>query len=705
MTPLDQKMPAKLIRLPELAYNLWWSWRSEARDLFKSLDLSLWRSTSHNPVQMLQEIEPAALEQAAADSLFIRQYNKVLMVFDKELGNGNTWLRQTFPEHSGRTIAYFSAEFGIHNSLPIYSGGLGILAGDHAKAASDLGIQLVGVGFMYPQGYFRQRIPSHGWQEAVYEQLDLSQAPIRPMTGDDGEEIRVLIEIGDREVAVRVWQVLVGRTKLFLMDTDVNENDPWDRELTARLYSGDSDLRLRQEILLGTGGVRVLDALGVEPAVWHLNEGHSAFLLLECIRKQIHTGKDFASAAEYVKARSIFTTHTPVAAGHDAFAFHSMEQYFAGYWAECGITREEFMNLGRNEESWGTAFNMTVLALQLAGQANGVSELHGTVSRDMWGHVRGNDPAGTGAIKHVTNGVHVSTWLASEISDLYDQYLGNGWRDNLDDPAIWERINDIPDATLWEVHSVLKRKSMRYFREKVRRQWLKGQSDPTRIMTGGTLLDPDTLTIGFARRFPTYKRATLIFRDLDRLLTIMLDRQRPVQLVFAGKAHPADDPGKAIIQQIYNLSKHHMTAGRIAFIEDYDMHMARYLVQGVDVWLNTPIRSREASGTSGQKAALNGVPNLSVLDGWWAEGYNGANGWAIGDPDGSAISDDAVDVESLYSALESEIVPLYYDRDLDKVPRGWVRLMRESMRTCTPVYSSRRMLKDYLKLYRTALMA
>lgn len=483
MTPLDTKMPEKLARLPELAYNLWWSWNLEGRNLFRQLDLTLWRSSNHNPVQMLKEINPEALERASKDSVFYNQYKKALIIFDKEMENGHSWFPQTFPDRKGMIIAYFSAEFGLHNSLPIYSGGLGILSGDHAKEASDLGIPLIGVGFMYPQGYFRQRIPTHGWQEAVYEQLDLSQAPIQLVRDGNGQEVKISVRIGDQDVYARLWQVKVGRTCLYLMDTDVDENNLSNKELSARLYSGDSELRLRQEIMLGIGGVRVLRRLGIEPDVWHMNEGHSAFLVLECIREKVAQGMTFEDAAAEVKNCTIFTTHTPVPAGHDAFPFYMMERYFAGYWDEMGLSRDAFFELGKHQEEWGTAFNMTVLALRMSGQANGVSKLHGQISREMWSNVWPDKSVEETPITHVTNGVHLPTWLPSEAVELYRKYFGPNWMESHDDPAVWERIDDIPDEELWDLHQQLKRKMVSFFRERVRRSWVEGRNDPTHIVT------------------------------------------------------------------------------------------------------------------------------------------------------------------------------------------------------------------------------
>jgi glycogen phosphorylase len=706
MNTIGDKLPEKINRLGELAYNLWWSWNPSARELFKRLDYPLWRRTQHNPVQMLQEMESETLKAASQDAAFVRKYNKVMMEYDEAMRFEGSWFYETYPEYRDKTIAYFSFEFGLHNSLPIYSGGLGILSGDHAKEAGDLGLPFIGIGFMYPQGYFRQRIPSHGWQEAIYQQIDMSQAPIKPVMDDHGNSLKINVELAGRTVHARIWHVQVGRIPLYLLDTDVDENDPWDRELSARLYSGDSEMRIRQEIMLGIGGIRALRALGVQPAAYHMNEGHSAFLVLELIREQVNAGKSFDEAAELVRQHTVFTTHTPVPAGHDAFGFHMVEQYFNGYWDQLGIDRDRFLNLGRNEESWGTAFNMTVLALRTSGQSNGVSKLHGQVSRDMWQEVWPDRPVEEVPISSITNGIHVPTWISSEMNQLYTKYLGTNWRNNHDDPSLWERLAEATDEEIWNLHIHLKRKLLGYMRERCRDRWVEGRNDPTQVLVGGTLLDPEALTIGFARRFATYKRATLIFRDLERLRRILLDVHRPVQIIFAGKAHPADDPGKSLIQHIYNLAKHNQLGGRIAFIEDYDMHIARRLKQGVDLWLNNPRRPREASGTSGMKAALNGVPNFSVLDGWWVEGYNGANGWVVGDD--TEFDDperqDEYDANSLYQTLEDEIVPLYYTRDRDNVPRGWVEVMREAIRTNAPEFSMSRMVKEYTtELYLEAM--
>ncbi|MEM9773096.1 MAG: alpha-glucan family phosphorylase [Chloroflexota bacterium] len=703
-------MPKKLERLPELAGNLWWSWNPEARSVWRMLDYPLWRETVHNPVRMLHEIEEDHLKAKAADPAFVRHLNKVLMAYDHEMANKDSWFVKNYGELNDKKIAYFSFEFGLHVSLPIYSGGLGILSGDHIKEAGDLGLPFIGVGFMYPQGYFRQKIPSHGWQEAHYQHLDLEKSPIQIARDDDGNEIQISVEIGDQTVFAHIWHIQVGRANLYMLDTDVEANAPWNRELSARLYGGDTETRIRQEIMLGIGGVRALRALGIEPEIWHMNEGHSAFLVLELVREIVSkTGCSFHDAALQVRPKSIFTTHTPVPAGHDAFGFNLMDKYFGQYWPQISLDRTGFMNLGAHQESWGEAFNMTVLALKMSGIANGVSQLHAEVSRDMWESVWPDiEKADDIPITGITNGIHVPTWTALPLDELLSKHLGPDWMARHDDQKMWERIVDIPDEELWQIHMDLRTKLFDEIRSRTRKRWSAGHRDATQVLTTGAFLSNRALTIGFARRFATYKRATLIFRDPERLKRILMNPYKPVQIIFAGKAHPADDPGKHLIQTIYNIAKSHDWGGRIAFVEDYDMHMGRYLKQGSDIWLNNPRRPREASGTSGMKAALNGVPNLSILDGWWVEGYNGANGWAIGegieldDPD----AQDAADAESMYQLLEDEIVPLYYDRDRDDVPRGWVRLMKESIRSNAALFSMRRMVKQYAEeLYIPALKA
>lgn len=696
---IQSKIPRPVNRLGELAYNLWWSWHDNSRVLFKMLDQTLWKQTTHRPVKMLSDMTPEQIDLATKDPLFRRAYNAVLMHFDRDTQSEDLWFPTQYPALTDRPIAYFSFEFGLHQSLPIYSGGLGILSGDHCKEASDLGLPFIGIGFLYPQGYFRQRIPSHGWQDAAYEPLNPDQVPIHPVLDENGDRLCVQAQLDRQIIHAELWHVQVGRVNLYLMDTDVEQNAPWDRELTHRLYGGDQEMRIKQEIVLGIGGVRALRALGIQPAVWHMNEGHSAFSVLERIRELVDNGLSFEDAAAAVRATTVFTTHTPVPAGHDAFPFHMVEKYFWHYWDGLQLDRESFLALGEHHQEWGSAFNMTVLALRHAAHTNAVSRLHSQVSRRMWQSVWPDVPEHEVPITHITNAVHVPTWMAGSVGRLLAKHLGMDWLERHDDPALWTRFADLPDVELWEVRQHLKRKLTSFIRERARRRHIGGEMDPEQVLTAGTFLDPEALTIGFARRFATYKRATLLFHDMERLKALLHDRYCPVQIVFAGKAHPADDPGKHLIQQIYTLAKDPALGGRIAFVEDYDIHVAHYLVQGVDVWLNTPRRPHEASGTSGMKAAINGVPNLSVLDGWWAEGYNGFNGWAIGNGDQSDDPDaqDMVDAESLYQLLEEEVVPLYYQRDSDNVPRGWIQVVKEAMRTATSTFCTRRMIKQYTR--------
>ncbi|MEA3341087.1 MAG: alpha-glucan family phosphorylase [Chloroflexota bacterium] len=691
------KIPPRIARLEELAYNFWWSWHREARDLFKMLDYTLWRSTDHNPVQMLLQVSPERLKELTADPLFRRQYDAVLIALDTDLKNGHLWFPTKYPDLTNRSVAYFSAEFGLHKSLPIYSGGLGVLAGDHCKEASDIGLPLVAMGFLYEMGYFRQHITVDGWQEAIYPRFNPDEAAIREMLREDGESLFIPVEVGDHAVHLQIWHAQAGRTHFYLMDADNDKNAPWDRELTARLYGGDQEMRIQQEIVLGIGGMRILRELGIDPLLFHLNEGHSAFLVLERARELVEAGQSFDEARRAVRATTLFTTHTPVPAGHDVFPFHMIEKYFDAYWSHLGLSREQFLALGSHEGG----FNMTVLALGMSGQCNGVSNLHGEVARRMFQSVWPDRPVEEVPISHITNGIHVPAWIGGAMNRVYRKHLGPDWIERHDDPALWERILDAPDDELWDAHLRLKRKLTSLIRERTRRRRIERKLNAEQVLCAGTFLDPDALIVGFARRFATYKRATLIFHDVERLKRLLHDRYRPVQFIFAGKAHPADEGGKRLIQHIYNVAKDPAMGGRIAFVEDYDLQVARYLVQGVDVWLNTPRRLREASGTSGQKAAINGVPNLSVLDGWWAEGYNGANGWAIGveqQHDDPAVQD-AADAQSLYQLLEDEVAPLFYKRDANDVPRGWVQVMKEAIRTSVPVFCTRRMVKEYTERF------
>jgi starch phosphorylase len=704
------ELPERLSRLGELAYNLWWTWKPEASWLFQNLDKTLWELMHHNPVKLLRQISPARLEAAATDPAFLRRYDGVMMAFDRCLEAGETWFTENYPHLAGETIAYFSAEFGVHNSLPIYSGGLGILAGDHCKEASDLGLPLIGVGFIYPQGYFHQRITPEGRQEAIYERLDYANAPLEPVSAPNTPQGLVELQLNGRQIHIAVWRVRLGSISLYLMDTDVEANNPWDRELSARLYGGDRVMRISQEIVLGIGGVRLLAALGIRPAVYHANEGHAAFLMLERIRQLVEQGLNFEQAADFVRATTVFTTHTPVPAGHDAFPFQLVEQQFSGYWESLGLDRETFLSLGGYSDGvGGMNFNMTALALRLSDHRNGVSKLHGQVSRKMWHSLWPDAPLDEVPITSVTNGVHTPSWVAPEMDRLYDKYLGHDWLRQHDDPTLWERVLDIPDADLWILHLRLKHKLLGFMRERARQDWIQNGTDPGHVLASGTLLNPEALTIGFARRFATYKRALLIFRDRERLKRILQDEWRPVQIIIGGKAHPDDAPGRGLIQEIYNLARDHNLGGQIAFVEDYDFHVAKFLYRGVDIWLNNPRPPYEASGTSGQKAALNGVPHFSVLDGWWYEGYQGTNGWAIGADPAEPMDNearDAMDAEAIYRVLEEEIVPLYFDRDTDGVPRRWIQVVKEAIRTAAPTFSARRMVKEYTeRMYVPAIIA
>ncbi len=695
-------LPERIARLETLAYNLWWTWHPEAQELFAKLDPALWEATHHNPVKLLQTVQQDRLVQAAQDPDYLAHYDAVCTAFDAYMSASDTWFAQMFPEFKDHVIAYFSAEFGLHEVLPIYSGGLGVLAGDHCKEASDLGIPLVGVGFLYPQGYFTQRIAADGTQEAVYEKINFAEVPARPARTPDGQELMVYVDLPGRRVYAKVWEIRVGRVSLYLMDTDVPENAAEDRTLAARLYIAEPEQRIAQEIILGIGGVRVLHALGLRPAMYHLNEGHSAFLGLERIRLLMQDeGLTFEEAMEVVRATSLFTTHTPVAAGHDAFPFEMVEKYFGQYRQELGLDRETFLALGWYDYPWGPQFSMTVLAIRQSAYINGVSRLHGQVSRRMWKNLWPGLPEEEVPIGHVTNGVHLASWLAPELAALLDRHLPSDWRERVDDPEVWEGVQNIPDETLWEVRLRLKRRMVDFVRRRVQEQLWRHGASPARIQRVAHLFDPEALTIGFARRFATYKRATLIFRDLERVRRLLLDPERPVQIIFAGKAHPADEPGKALIKYIHQLAQENGLEGRIIFLENYDMDMARYLVQGVDVWLNTPRRPLEASGTSGQKAAINGIPQCSVLDGWWPEAFNGHNGWVIGDErtyPNEELQDEA-DAQSLYARLEQDIVPLYYAAVKEGEARPWLTMVREAIRSIAPRFNTRRMMKEYLHMY------
>ena len=700
-------IPERLRRLPELATDLWWTWNPQAREVFRKLDYSLWRQTAHNPVLMLRLISQEMLNLAAQDERFLTVYDAAVEALDDARSARDTWWQHRYPDAQG-SIAYFSAEFALHQSLPIYAGGLGVLAGDHCKEASDLGIPLIGVGFMYPQGYFHQSVSPEGWQQESYERLSWANAPIEPAIAADGKPCIIAVPLGNRSVLVSVWRVRLGRVTLYLLDTDLEENAPWDRELSARLYGGDRETRVQQEIILGIGGVRALKAMGTTPAAWHLNEGHAAFVVLQRIRDLLERGDSFDSALEEVRRTTIFTTHTPVPAGHDAFPFSLVETHLANAWGSLGAYRDAFMALGHYDNGSGPLFNMTALALRTAGATNAVSQLHGKVTREMWGPIWPGLPEDQRPVRAITNGTHVPTWLSAEITRLFDDHLDPGWRDRHDDPAIWARVLEISDEELWVARQALRNYLFAFIRERARQRWKEERVSAARVVAAGTLLDPNALTIGFARRFTGYKRPELIFRNPERLLAILNASRRPVQIVFAGKAHPADETGKHHLQQVYRRAIDPMFGGRIAFVDDYDLHVAHFLVQGCDVWLNNPRKPLEASGTSGMKASINGVPHLSIGDGWWAEGYTAQNGWLIEGQPGNADHDavDAADAEALYQLLEREIVPAFYDRDSQGIPRRWLSVVRQAIVTVTPRFSARRMVKQYAnEMYGPALRA
>jgi glycogen phosphorylase len=689
-------IPESIARLRDLAYNLWWVWHPEAQDLFRQIDRELWEQTYHNPISFLREVRQRRLDEAAANSTYMSHFQTVMSRFDSYMDAKETWYTRHYPNGDHEKIAYFSAEFGIHESMPIYSGGLGILSGDHTKEASDMGLPLVAIGFLYPQGYFRQHLDHSGWQMAEYHKFDFANVAATPATTPDGGEVVVEVELPGRTIYAKVYRIQVGRIPLYLMDTDIHPNSPQDRELSARLYGGDREMRVSQEIVLGIGGVRALRQLGIHPTVWHMNEGHSAFLVLELTRELVAQGVPFAEAAERVTRSCTFTTHTPVPAGNDAFPMDMIERFFWQYWPQLGIDRDTFLGLGRQDQHWGPTFAMTVLGLKFSNHRNGVSKLHGHVARGMWEWLYPGKSRDEVPITSVTNGVHTASWLAPEMRALFDTHMGPDWEENLDDPERWKKIYEVPNEDLWKVKGTLRNGLIAFVRERIR-QRLEHINQPP---APWQLLEEGALTIGFARRFATYKRASLIFKDMERLKSLINRPDRPVQIIFAGKAHPADNPGKLLIQEIHHLSLQPGLAGRIIFLEEYDIAMARELVKGVDIWLNTPRRPYEASGTSGQKASLNGVPNFSVLDGWWPEAYNGRNGWAIGEEREFYSQDeqDWNDVQSLYHTLEQIILPLFYERrDGAGVPHDWINICKEAIVTVAPHFSFRRMLADYMR--------
>ncbi len=700
----DIELPREFERLREMAYNLWWAWNPRARRMFSHINPGLW-AIYRNPVEMLINIEPHHWEAFLEDDSFLTTYRSLTRELDNYMrGWREAWFAKNYPEYTGGPFAYFSTEFGLTEALSSYSGGLGILSGDHCKSASDLGLPFVGVGLLYKNGYFDQEIEPDGRQQHFYPRFDFTRLPIRPLLGGSGRQQTVEIEFPNRSVYAAVWLAQVGRIPTLLLDTDISKNEPADRPITGQLYVSGREMRLCQEIVLGMGGVRALHALGIEPACWHMNEGHSAFLVLERARwLVVKNGLSFADACKEVSKNSIFTTHTPVPAGNEAFDVGLIRKYFANYSKEMQISLDQLIELGLPPGTNGhEPFSMTVLALHLSRFSNGVSQLHAQVSNEMWQHVFRGLPAEKHPIKAVTNGVHTETWLGFQTAELFDKYLTPAWRDNLMDDLFWKRgVANIPNRELWEVHNLQKDTLIRYARTRVRNTLARHGCSPDELRTVEELLDPHALTIGFARRFATYKRADLLFRDFDRLRKILKNPDRPVQILFAGKAHPADKAGQDLIRRIWEVSLHSDLRGRIVFLENYNMRVARVMVCGVDVWLNTPRRPQEASGTSGMKAPVNGAINFSISDGWWPEAANNENGWTIGSTKPAANDDaqDAADSESLYKLLEEKIIPLYYKRDAEGLPQDWIKTMKSSIATILPRFSTARMVRDYTEKF------
>lgn len=696
-------VPASIGGLERLAHNLWWIWHPAAHDLFRSLDSEAWNASGANPVRALSLVSADRLAAEAADSEFLQRYQAVMAQFEAEMSSSDGWYTEEYG-HPRAPIAYLSAEYGVHASLPIYAGGLGILAGDYLKECSDLAVPTVAVGLLYSRGYTSQRIREDGWPEDAEETLDRSGFPISPVLDAQGNQLLVQLPVFDPPIHVAVWKVNVGRVPLYLMDADLEINAPWDREIAHHLYANGLELRLRQELALGMGGIRVLDALGIYPAALHINEGHPVFAVFERVRNLVHQGRSFAEAFERVRQSTIFTTHTPVPAGTDVFPFQLIEKYFQQYCDELGIGLDTILRLGVNPEDPGAGFNTTVCSLRVSAAANAVSEKHGEVARRMWAGVWPGKPEADVPIESITNGVHLPSWIdPRHLRPLYDRQLGSTWSEEQDRTETWQKVDGISDGELWHYHQELKAAMIGEIDQRAQARWQRDLSAAGNVVSSGALLDPDVLTLAFARRFTAYKRPDLLLHDLERFKRLLTDPRHPVQIVFAGKAHPADIQGKRLIQMIVRLAQDPEFGGRVAFVEDYDESLAESLVRGVDVWLNNPIPPLEASGTSGMKASLNGVPNLSILDGWWLEGYNGANGWALSSDE---IYGDrtAADAEALYAMLENTVVPLYYQRGDDGVPHDYVKVMKAAIKSVAPFFGTRRMVKEYVhRLYVPAL--
>ena len=696
---VNPQLPKQIGELGTIANNLWWSWNTEFLKIFKQIDIDLWEKCDKNPVKFLKLVDQEKLENAVKDEKIVKEYETNLNNFKAYMQSKNTWFNKTYPENKDDLIAYFSAEYGLDETLPIYSGGLGILSGDHLKSASDLGIPLVAIGLLYKNGYFHQIIDRNGAQQTEYKNIELDNLPINPVKTKTGEDLIVELKMAKERVYVKVWKIEVGRVKLYLLDTDIPENKETNRGITLRLYGGDQDMRIKQEIVLGIGGVTVLKELGLKPTVYHMNEGHSSFLVLETIKNIIEEKQvSFNIAKDIVTSKTVFTTHTPVPAGNDIFPVELVKKYFDKYWEKLGITEDEFLSLGmKPREQNKIHFNMGILALRIAGKKNGVSKLHGEVSRELFSEVWPEISPKESPITYVTNGVHTCSWLAPNLKNLYNEYLEAYWQDKIYDDKTWEKIKDIPNEELWKEHQERKVKLLDLVRKNVTARLKKSGMHYDEIKEITSKLNPNALTIGFARRFATYKRATLIFKDLERITEILNDEERPVQIIFAGKAHPKDIEGQDLIKRIHEISMMPQFKGKIILLENYNIGIARHLVSGVDVWLNNPRRPMEASGTSGEKASVNGVVNFSILDGWWAEGYNTKNGWAIGTNSeyDSYEEQDIADSESIYNTLENKIIPAYYNKDENGISKQWMDLMKNSIMSTGGKYSTARMLVDY----------
>jgi len=692
-------LPEKIAKLRDLAMNMWFSWNWEALRLFIRLSPDMWEKSYQNPVLMLGSLSPQELQAAAADDAFVADLERLYRRFTDYLGR-TTWFQQVHHDETNCLIGYFSAEFGIDEGLPIYSGGLGILAGDHLKSSSDLGIPLVGVGLLYQKGYLRQILNLEGWQREGYPLNDWYNMSVRQETGPKGEPLTIAVDYAGTAVRARIWSVSVGRNRLILLDTNIPENPLEHRAITDQLYGGDRDMRIRQEILLGIGGARALKALGIEPTVYHMNEGHSAFMALERIRDLMVSRKlNFTEAKEVVWATNVFTTHTSVPAGNEIFELPLMEKYFSRLVRDMGLSWQEFLALGQDGVGGRTGFCLTILALRLAAFANGVSQLHGTVTRKLWSHLWENLPAFEVPITHITNGIHTRSWISHDMSDLLERYLGPKFVEEPGDEEVWSRVDRIPESELWRVHQDRRERLVFFARKRLKKQLARLGAGPAAMHATEEALNPRVLTIGFARRFTAYKRANLLLRNPRRLVEILKNKERPVQLIFAGKAHPMDIEGKEMIKKAVNFANDPEVAGQVVFLEDYDINVARYLMQGVDVWINTPRRPLEASGTSGMKAAANGALNLSVLDGWWCEGYSPDVGWSIGAGEeyNDPAEQDNVESEVLYKILEREVAPLFYERDKSDLPRQWIAMMKASIQKLAAHFNSRRMVRDYVE--------